>query len=155
MQKFILNSLKDKSKVGAYLDGLDYSTPKSLIIDDYKKDRNNAQNRLLNKLYTDIGKDPKGSGYAYERGFYKFNYGCPILVRDNEDFADFYDTLLELYEYEKMIEVMSTEIISVSSIMGVKQCSEYIENIYQSAHERDIYLSKPEDLYYEAMGIKR
>ena len=155
MQKFILNNVNEIIKVGDALRGLDYSVPKQVIIEDYKKNRNNAQNRLINKCYTDIGKDPKGSGYAYERGFYKFNLGCPILVRDSEDFAEFYNTLLEMYEYEEMIKVMSTNIISVSSIMNVKQCSEYIDNIYQSAHERGIHLSKPEDLYYEAMGIKR
>lgn len=152
MQKFILNNVKEISKVGEYLRGLDYSKPWKVEVSEFKKNRNNAQNRLINKCYTEIGKDRKGSGYAYERGFYKFNLGCPILVRDSADFAEFYNTLLELYEYEEMIKVMSTEIISVSSLMNIKQCSEYIDNIYQSAHERGIYLSKEEDIYIEAMN---
>ena len=152
MKEFILNKGDAIKPIGDYLRKLDYSKPCLVTIQEYKKDRNLAQNRLINKCYTEIGKHNKGNGYAYERGFYKFNLGCPILVRDSADFAAFYNTLLELYEYEEMIKVMSTEIISVSSLMNIKQCSEYIDNIYQSAHERGIYLSKEEDIYIQAMN---
>lgn len=65
----------------------------------YKKDRSLAQNRLLNKWLAEIGKQSH-QGFSYERGFYKFTYGCPILCRDNEDFNELYMHLVEMYTYE-------------------------------------------------------
>lgn len=148
--RFIVPSVDEIKQVGNALRA-NKEWPIQVIIEEVKKDRNLAQNSLIAKLYTEIGKQ-SGNGFAYERGFYKFNLGCPILVRDSQDFAEFYNTLLDLYEYEEMIKVMSTNIISVSSLMNIKQASEYIDNIYQSAHERGIYLSKEEDIYIQAMN---
>jgi len=120
----------------------------------FKKDRNVAQNRLLYKWLNEIAMQ-SGNGFGHERGFYKFNYGCPILCRDDDDFNQVYMALVEIYNYEEMISIMSTGVISVSSIMKIKQCAEYLTSIEQSAFERGFQLTHPDDYFYEAMGIEK
>jgi len=38
--------------------------------------------------------------------------------------------------------------------MKVKQFTEYLNNIDQNSIERGYHLSKPDDIYLQAMGIK-
>ena len=150
MNKFILHNVKEIQKVGDYLRAAeDY--PLDVVIYKHKKDRNLAQNRLIAKCYTEIGKQ-SGNGFAYERGYYKFHFGSTILVRDDKDFAEYWDSFLELFEYEQAIKALGTKIINVSSIMNITQASEYIDAIYKDAYERGFHLSKTEDLYLEAMN---
>jgi len=117
----------------------------------FEPKRSDSQNRLLNLWYTEIGKQ-SGNGFSYERNFYKFTYGAPILVRDNQEFAEFYGELVANLEHEMCIQAI--QFIQVSSIMKVKQFTEYLNNIDQNSIERGFHLSKPDDIYFQAMGIK-
>jgi len=119
----------------------------------FKPDRSLAQNNLLNKWYTEIGRQSK-QGFKYERGYYKLNTGCQLLAASNKDFSKLYVKLIETYTYEELLEIMGTDIIKVSSLMGVKLFAEYLNEIENSANERGFYLTHPDDCYFEAMGIK-
>lgn len=117
----------------------------------FKQKRSQAQNKLLNVWYTEIGK-AKGNGFDFERNYYKFQFGCNILARDDQDFNEFHVGLMSAYTFEQCCEAM--KYIQVSSLMNTKQFTEYLEMIDQDAIKRGIYLSKPDDCYWQAMGIK-
>ncbi len=150
----LITTEKDREKFFEQAKQVDLSKkPWVFSAEPYKKDRNNAQNRLLYKWLAEIAKQ-SGNGFAYERGYYKLNVGCPILCESSERFNELYMALVEVKTYEEMIDLMSDEQINVSSIMKIDQFSEYLSRIEKSASERGFRLSHPDDMYYEAMGIK-
>jgi len=148
-QVYKLDRPQDITQVGTYLRGLDYEKPWQVEIKPYKKDRTNAQNRLLYLWLSQIEAQNK-HGEQNNRNFCKFTYGCPILARDNESFAEFYGSLMENYEYEQCIKSM--EFIAVTSLMNTKQFTEYLNQIEQYANEQGYRLTRPDDLYFQAMG---
>lgn len=115
-----------------------------------------SQNRLYYKWLCEIS-NQSGNGVAYERGFYKWEIGCMILARDDAWFGEnIYEKLKESYSYEQAIDVMSKSVIQVSSLMSVKQMSEYLNLINESCIERGINVTTTDDMYFEAVyGAKK
>jgi len=121
-------------------------------IKPFEKNRTDAQNRLSFKWYTEWGKST-GYGTEHHRNYCKLHFGVPILRRDRPEFADTYDRIIKPLSYEKKLDVM--EFIDITSIMGVRQMTEYLNEIEQAAAIEGIKLTHPEDLYDEAMGLRR
>ena len=113
----------------------------------YKKDRSLAQNRLSFKWYSELGKH-SGNGSKHERNYCKFTYGCEILARDDEQFAAFFENLINSYDYEACVDAM--DFIQVTSLFNVKQFTEYLECIERYAGENGWILTHPVE-YDEAM----
>ncbi len=126
--------------------------PIEVISRIYKLTRNNAQNRLLYKWYAEIAKQ-SGNGIEHERNTLKFRYGCQILCQNdkNEHFRDFYEKLINIYNYEQCVDSMS--FISVSSLMNMREFTDYLKQIECYAINHGYYLTKPDE-YNQAMGKK-
>ncbi len=123
-----------------------------VIVRPHKKDRSLSQNRLSHMHYSQI------ASQRYEvpvetKARCKLDYGIPILIAEDEDFAEKWNSVTKYLGREDLLKAV--ELIRVTSIMKVNAMTEYI-SAYMIAHEmQGIALSHPEDLYYEAMGLKR
>lgn len=123
----------------------------------YVNDRSIPQNKLAFKWYKERG-EQNGNGSHYERLFCKFVYGCPLLVEQEEEsgesaFTEFFMHLVKTYDFEGCINAM--EFVEVTSIFKVKKFSKYLNDIEVASVEQDIVLTHPDDIYWQAMGIKK
>lgn len=140
------------SGIGKYLQGLDYEKPWMVEIKPWTEKRRTKQNNLSFIWYKERAEFFYNTP-DYEHRYCKFHFGCPILCAENDEFLSFYESVMILPEYEEQIEAM--KYIDVTSLMTVKQFAEYLNTIErESAHEGCI-LSRPDDAYWEAMGVKK
>lgn len=115
-----------------------------LIVQPYdekvaEKRRNNAQNRLVYAIYQRIAKTLHGNDETHTRRECKLKIGCRILRRDNDEFASTYDRVIRPLDYETKLKAM--DLVSVSSIMSIKQAREYITRIIDTYSQEGVYFS--------------
>lgn len=139
-----INAIRSLFNEGDILD-----KPVIVEIKEHKGARSLAQNNLSHKWYTERA-GHIGTTHGYEHCYCKLEYGCPILIVDSNEFAEFYLAAIEPLEYEKKIEAM--KYISITSIMNVTQMKQYLNDIDYESGRNGICLSHPEDLYLVAMG---
>lgn len=108
------------------------------------KRRTSAQNRLYFYIYQRIGKTLFGGDELHARRECKLLIGCRILRRDKPAFADVYDTVIRVLDYDKKLKSM--DLVSVSSIMNIKQGTEYIKKIIQRYSELGVYFADIEGI---------
>ena len=82
---------------------------------------------------------------------WKLRHGVPILREDSESFRQTYDRMIKPLPYSEKLGAM--RIIDVSSIMGVRQMSRYLNTIFQEFSEQGIRLTIPDD--EPAIGMQR
>jgi len=111
---------------------------------DAAKRRTNAMNRLYFYIYQRIAKTLHGGDERHSRRECKLLIGCRILRRDSAEFANVYDIVIRGLEYEKKLKAM--DLISVSSIMSVKQGTEYIKKIIEKYNEAGVYFADIEGI---------
>lgn len=120
---------------------------KGLKIVDADMDRSTAQNALSFKLYEHIGKRGKIDN---PREYCKYHIGIPILISDEPEMMDLFKRAMGPLDYETRIKSM--KLISVTSLMKVKQFTLYLEKIYNHFDPQGYQLPKPDDLFNKAMG---
>ncbi len=147
---FVITTAADLTRVIAQLGQIDLTKQKAITVKDYSPNRRLSQNRLAFFLFDWLAKET-GNGKDYERNRIKLAYAVPILRRDSEEFDDFWLSVMERREYIDRLNAM--EWIQVSSLFSVKQFTEFLEDLYQE--DNGYVLPKPEDLYYDALGIKQ
>lgn len=84
----------------------------------------------------------------YEHRFCKLHYGCPILCAEDEDFLDYFVAVILPLPYEKQIKAMKH--IDVTSLMTVKQFSEYLNTIEVETAKEGCILTHPDE-YMDAL----
>jgi len=99
--------------------------------------RSTAMNRLIYKLYQRIGKTLYGGDESHARNECKLRIGCRILYRDRKEFAATFDKCIRPMNQENRLNAMN--LISVSSIMKVKQGTEYIKTIMTEYGAQGVY----------------
>lgn len=72
---------------------------------------------------------------------WKLHHGVPILREDSDSFRATYDRMIKPLPYSEKLEAM--RIIDVSSIMGVKQMTRYLDAISKECAEQGIRLTVP------------
>lgn len=120
-----------------------------VIIREHKRDRSLAQNRLSFQWYRERAKQ-QGTTQDYEHRLCKLQYGCPILIADDADFAELFRRAIEPLDYEKRIAAM--KYLPVTRLFKVRQMADYLTDIERDSAAKGIVLTHPEDLYWEAMG---
>ena len=104
-----------------------------------EKARSVPQNKLVYLAYDRIGKTLYGGDELHARRECKLMIGCKILYRESEDFVKTFDKVIRPLPQEIRLEAM--DLISVSSIMTVKQCKEYITDVLNQYTLRGVYFS--------------
>ncbi len=115
----------------------------------YKPSRSKAQNKLLFKWYGEISKQ-SGDSLENVRNELKFRLGCQILCQNpkNDDFRAFYESLMSMYTYEQCVSAMA--FVGVSSLMNVKEFTEYLRQIEFYSVNQGYVLTHPDE-FNEAM----
>lgn len=129
----IIHSQDDKNKALNRISMLVMDKPWQVEIKPYKKNRSLAQNKLYWKWITCIGDE---IGYTSD---------------------ELHAIMADKFLLDEIIEYGGKEIRKDKSTsrLTTKQFTEYLEKIDRFASaELGIVLPSPEDIYYEAMGIK-
>lgn len=131
---------------------------REVIIQEYHpgKKRSDAQNRLAFLWYREAAVQLKDETAEDKRGYCKLHFGVGILKAGSSSvcrhFADQYDAIIKPLTYEQKRAVMIEPFnLPVTSLMGVEQFREYLEQVDHFFSSQSVKLSRPEDLYYEAM----
>lgn len=146
MSEWTINGMVSVQRVmqdaGAEAVRLIESGPVEVIVQPFdekatEKRRTLAQNRLIYRLYQRIGKTLYGGDELQARRECKLRIGCYILYRDRKEFAELFDKVIRHLDHETRLKSM--DLIEVSSIMKIKQSTEYIKSIIQQYSERECY----------------
>jgi len=143
---------KNVQQIRAFTKTLPLDGTYKIVFKKNDADRSSKQNRLSHKWYAERSVDT-GLAPDEEKCYCKLMYGCPILIEEDEDFASFFDVAIRRLPYDEMMKAM--KYVPVTSIMSVKQMTRYMHEVDLASSEIGIPLSRPEDLYYAAMGYKR
>lgn len=125
----------------------DAEIPINMTLETEQETRRLKQNRLAFKWYSELG-NQTGEGKEYWRCFCKLHHGVPILREDPEVNAKF-AAVLDPLPYEAQLDAM--EFIDVTSLMSVKQFSEYLNEVDMSVSLAGVKLTHPDDLYWDAL----
>ncbi len=93
-----------------------------------------SQNDMKEQQVHMIAKQIYGGDENWTRNELKYRCGIPILCRDDADFLAFCEVALKHLTHEQRIQAM--EYVPVTSQLGVKQMSEYIEKVFMMYAER-------------------
>lgn len=118
--------------------------PALITVEKYSEElkeaaRTLAQNRLIYHIYQRIGKTLYGNDESHARNECKLKTGCRILYRDSKIFAKTFDEIIRPLPYEQKLRAMN--MISVSSVMKVKQSTEYIKTILTEYGQAGVYFA--------------
>lgn len=116
--------------------------------------RTNEQNKLQRKWVSEIAQQFPDAFESPEhaRAYCKLHVGIPLLREVNEAFRLKYDRLLKDRSYEEKLEFMMVPIsLPVTSIMTVKQKSEYLNRVFRHFSQKGAELTIPPDARYEDM----
>lgn len=106
--------------------------------------RSTDQNAMFYALYRDIAHQAEDQTDLDIRRFCKLHFGVPILRRDSEKFRERYDqTIKTNLTYEQ--KLLSMDILDVTSLMGKKQGSEYIDTIVREYSQLGFALAHPSE----------
>lgn len=130
----IISSSVDKERVKHKIDSLNLEKPWQVEIKLYKKNRSLAQNKLYRRWLGEIS---------------KCNGDDPDAL--HEHFKEQY------IETEYVTAFGKTKVkTKTTTDLNTKEFTQYLEKIDRFCVSfLNLVLSSPEDLYYEAMGIKR
>jgi len=126
---WILKTDSQKADAAAHLAtvAVSHDKPCSVKIELYTETRRAAQNRLSHMWYSEASKQGKDYTAGQVKCFAKLNYGVPILLAEDADFAKYWEKLITIFPtYEEQCELM--ERWPVTSIMTVKQMSRYLSD---------------------------
>lgn len=106
------------------------------------RDRSAEQNRLQ-FLWARETAEQRGDRTAEEqRNEWKLRFGVPIMREDSPEFREVYDRLIKPLSYEHKIKAM--ELISVTSLMKVRQMVRYLDAIERECSEQGVKLTDPD-----------
>lgn len=150
---FSIRDASTQAQAMMYLSNLEPSKDHPITVTFSEKDqaRSIKQNRLAFLWYRIIG-SMTGHGKEYERQYCKLHHGCPILIEQDSNFAEFYHKAIAPLPYESQFAAM--DFVPVTRLMTVKQFSEYLQTIDDDAAARGITLPRPEDLYWDALMLE-
>jgi len=151
--KLSMNTNMGKVKFALY-QAIRDDNPHVMIIKPYKKDRRAIQNRLMWHWYKELEQQSDRHGMSKDDlvCYNKYHIGVPILARDPE-FSEVWDSMRFL-SYEQKLKAM--KFIPVTSIMNIKQMTEYLTDFKIYWNQKGCELTTSQDLYFaEALGIKK
>ena len=140
VRQFILRKLSDIDACVRHIATLRLEKPIQVKVQEYQSKRSLSQNNLMWAWYTEISK------FWYESTDDWFD---PELWHD------------QLKEKCLGFEVIATpngqkKRLRSTKKLGVKGMAEYLNNVeLYMGSKFQVQLSKPEDLYYESMGVKK
>lgn len=155
--KIIVRSTRDKEIAMATVGAINISPEHPMFVEvgGHTSTRSQKQNKLAFKWHKERA-EFIGNSVEEERAFCKLTYGVPIMRSEDESFRASYDKAIQPFPYAQRLEIIQDLDIPVTRSMNTKQFANYLENIDRDTiMNLGLALSRPDDLYWEAMGIKR
>ena len=116
--------------------------PFSVTVTDASK-RSVEQNKLLWLWMSEIAAQ---TGHTADevRAYCKLCIGVPLLREQNERFRELYDRILKPLSKQDNLALMSEPMaLPVTSMMSVKQFSEYLERVFEHYKSKGFELTEP------------
>lgn len=153
---------REKARVMRLIDELSTVPVHEVVIREYvpETNRSAAQNRLAFKWYEEAANQLKDGSKQEKRAYCKLHIGVGILKAGTskicEQFRAQYDLVIKPLSYEDKLRAMVPPFdLPVTSLMTVKQFSEYLDEVWHHFTRLGVSLTQPPDIYELAMGIKR
>lgn len=105
------------------------------------KDRSLDQNAIAHAWFSQIANELREQTALQVKAECKLTIGVPILRAEDEDFRKFYDNSIRLMTYEDKLAAMS--FLPVTSLMTVKQLSQFLVGMQETYRKRDVALEFP------------
>lgn len=106
--------------------------------------RSIEQNKLQRKWMLEAEEQGDMTAEEY-RGYCKAYFGIPILLAENEEFAEVYNRIIRPLPYEQKMEMMMVPLdFPVTRLMTTKQKAKYLDLIYQHFRGLGFVLTEPE-----------
>lgn len=154
---FTIRSKEVIKTVASFLESLPLEPVIEIIIQEKKKDRTVAQNRLY-RLWGNVISDELGWAKNDVYTYLRKSHLCQIYERDDQGYAEMVNSIRKVWSMgmRKDAEKMHDYIVERTSTASatVKQFMEYLKEIERDMTEKGIPLPHPEDLYNNSMGIK-
>ena len=149
---FLIANQSDKDKACAQIQG--WNKPMWLSSSTEAPKRSLAQCKLAERWYNEIAEHSE-NGRVYERNMMRLTFGVPILLASelkmSEGFRDVWNHGLINYSFEYRLKVVG--VIAITSLMGIKEMTEYLHAVEVDSSSKGFVLSKPDE-YKLAMGEK-
>lgn len=108
-----------------------------------------AQRRLSFRWYQDAARQLGDQTPAETRAECKVVFGAPILCRDNEAFRASWESLRSRFAHEEILRFVEQTELPMTSIMTVKQMTEYLDGVQRHYSGQGVRLTDPEAMRYE------
>ena len=160
MRKIILKSHAQIVEALRLIDELPLSPLYEVVIQLHKPDidRTAAQNRLQFLWYNAISQQKEDMSPVEVRGYCKLHFGVGIVKsgvgKIAAQFTEQYDEIIRPLTYEQKLSLMTPPIeLPVTSLMTVRQMTQYLEDINIHFSGEGIILPMPDYIYQMAMEI--
>lgn len=108
------------------------------------KDRSLDQNAISHAWYEQISRELGEDSPEGVKCECKLRFGVPILRAADADFREMYDAAIKGHlSYEQKLKAM--RFIPVTSLMTIKQSSQYLEDVQRHYAQRGIILEFPDE----------
>lgn len=108
------------------------------------KDRSLDQNAISHAWYEQVARELREDSPEGVKCECKLRFGVPILRAADADFREMYDTAIRGHlSYEQKLKAM--RFLPVTSLMTVKQLSQYLEDVQAHYASRGVVLEFPEE----------
>ena len=138
-QTFTLSSLVKKGEAAQAV----FQAPEGMVCTIEPPRRTLSQNALIYKWYAEAARDKVEPSPIDARRHCKLHFGVPILRGGNADFCEKYDRTIKHLPYETKLGLM--DIVPVTSLMNVKQESQYLDEVFRHYTSKGARLTIPED----------
>ena len=108
-----------------------------------------AQRRLSFRWYQDAARQLGDQTPAETRAECKVVFGAPILCRDNARFRAPWESLRIRFRHEEILRFVEQTELPMTSIMTVKQMTEYLDGVQRHYSAQGVRLTDPEAMRYE------
>ena len=154
---YTLRTDEVKKNLASFLESLPLDPLIEVIVQEKKKDRTVAQNRLYRLWGGIIAQELGWSGDEVYDDLRR-RFLCKIYERDDQGYAEMINSIRKAYSMgmHGQATKMHNYIVKMTSTASAttKQFAEYLNEIERDMMGRDIVLPHPEDRYNSAMGIK-
>lgn len=128
------------------------AAPKGAVvtIKESGETRTAAQNRLIHRWFSDIERHHSiGQTAAEIKAQCNLTYGLPILTRDDPEWASAFAYIFKSLNHEAKLKAIRVLDVPFTRRMGVRQLSEYMDQMQRDYAEMGVRLTDPELRKYE------
>ena len=145
MSKYLITQSSDKeaikNKICSEID--EFNGDLEVVVGAAKNSRSLQQNNLQYTWHMEASEQGDCTASEY-RAYCKAHFGIPILFESNPDFRDKFKKITIGMNYEQKMLLMTPPVdFPITSLMTVKQHSEYLDKVYVFYTSKGFRLSLP------------